>query len=224
MDRLRSPGGCPWDREQTHESLATYLLEETYETLEAIDSGDRDHLREELGDLLLQVVFHARIAGEHPADPWTIEEVAAGIRDKLVRRHPHVFGDATASTAAHVEARWEAMKSAEKGRTSALDGIPATLPALALATTTLSRAERAGVAARVGEAVEQPGDTDEVGDALLALVVRARAHGVDAEQALRRSVARYAERVRAIEAEGRAAPASAGSSSPEAASRRGRRR
>ena len=97
MDRLRSPGGCPWDAEQTHESLVTYLLEETYETIEAIETGDRDHLREELGDLLLQVVFHARIAQEHPEQPWSIDDVAADIVAKLVRRHPHVFGLMTAS-------------------------------------------------------------------------------------------------------------------------------
>ena len=149
MDQLRSPGGCPWDAQQTHDSLATYLLEETYETLEAIDSGDRVHLREELGDLLLQVVFHARIATEHPDDPWTIDDVAAEISDKLVRRHPHVFGDATARSAAHVEAAWDRLKAAEKQRTSALDGIPAALPALSLATKTIGRAERAEVGAPV---------------------------------------------------------------------------
>jgi XTP/dITP diphosphohydrolase len=119
MDRLRSPGGCPWDREQTHASLAPYLLEETYETLEAIDSGDRAHLREELGDLLLQVVFHARVAAEHPLDPWTVDDVAAGITDKLVRRHPHVFADASAESAAHVEAAWDRLKAPEKERASA---------------------------------------------------------------------------------------------------------
>jgi XTP/dITP diphosphohydrolase len=143
MDRLRSPGGCPWDREQTHRTLAPYLLEETHETLEAIDTGDLDHLREELGDLLLQVVFHARVAAEHPEQPWTIDDVAAGITAKLVRRHPHVFADATAPTAAHVEVAWERIKAAEKQRESALDGIPDTLPALALAAKTVSRARRA---------------------------------------------------------------------------------
>lgn len=206
MDRLRSPGGCPWDAEQTHDSLATYLLEETYETLEAIDSGDRDHLREELGDLLLQVVFHARVAAEHPDAPFTIDDVAAGISDKLVRRHPHVFGDATAETAAHVEARWDAMKAAEKGRTSALDGIPQAMPALSLAAKTMGRAERAGVAPRSPSSSSPPPPPsdrrveEEIGDRLLDLVAVARSSGVDPEQALRRAVARYAEQVRAGEA------------------------
>ena len=202
MDRLRSPGGCPWDAEQTHDSLATYLLEETYETLEAIDSGDREHLREELGDLLLQVVFHARVAAEHPDAPFTIDDVAAGISDKLVRRHPHVFGDGTADTPAHVEARWDAMKAAEKGRTSALDGIPSALPALSLAVKTMGRADRAGVAP---SSLSSPSpssdrsDENEIGDRLLDLVAVARSRGVDPEQALRRAVARYAEQVRTAE-------------------------
>jgi XTP/dITP diphosphohydrolase len=202
MDRLRSPGGCPWDAEQTHDSLATYLLEETYETLEAIDSGDRVHLREELGDLLLQVVFHARIATEHPDDPWTIDDVAADISDKLVRRHPHVFGDATARSAAHVEAAWDRLKAAEKQRTSALDGIPAALPALSLATKTIGRAERADVGVPLPpspfdvQADDAAPDENAVGDALMALVAHARAGGVDPEQALRRAVARYADQVR----------------------------
>jgi len=201
MDRLRSPGGCPWDREQTHRSLAPYLLEEAYETLEAIDTGDRDHLREELGDLLLQVVFHARVAAEHPDDPWTIDDVAAGITDKLVRRHPHVFADAVAETPAHVEAAWEQLKAAEKSRTSALDGIPPALPALALAAKTLSRAHRAGIAPPLPEPAQPPGAGDEeaVGDALLALVAHAHDQGVDAEQALRSAVRRYADRVRHAE-------------------------
>lgn len=206
MDQLRSPGGCPWDAEQTHDSLATYLLEETYETLEAIDSGDREHLREELGDLLLQVVFHARVAAEHPAAPFTIDDVAAGIADKLVRRHPHVFGDATADTPAHVEARWDAIKAAEKGRTSALDGIPTALPALSLAAKTMGRAERAGVSprpaerSRVPQVGEQADGEQAIGEALLDLVQLAQRSGVDPEQALRRAVGRYAEQVRAIEA------------------------
>lgn len=212
MDRLRSPGGCPWDAEQTHDSLATYLLEETYETLEAIDSGDREHLREELGDLLLQVVFHARVAAEHPDAPFTIDDVAGGIADKLIRRHPHVFGDATAQTAAHVEARWDAMKAAEKGRTSALDGIPAALPALSLAAKTIGRAERAGVsrpsARRASSEPRTPGSAtaeaasgeETVGEQLFEIVEHARRIGVDPEQALRRAVGRYAERVRAAEA------------------------
>lgn len=194
MDRLRSPGGCPWDREQTHRSLATYLIEEAYETLEAIES-DPHHLREELGDLLLQVVFHARIAEEQDEDAYTIDDVAGGIVDKLIRRHPHVFGDADAPTAAHVESRWDELKSVEKGRSSALEGIPAALPALALATKSISRATRAGVAP------ELP-DVDPalpVGELLLAVAARAHRDGLDAEQELRDAVRRFAETVRTRE-------------------------
>jgi len=201
IDRLRSPGGCPWDREQTHESLATYLLEETYETLEAIDTGNRAHLREELGDLLLQIVFHARIAAEHTDDPWTVDDVAIDIADKLMCRHPHVFGDATAETAAHVEAAWDRLKAAEKSRTSALDGIPASLPALSLAVKTLGRAHRAGVAPDPPalEAPADPSDPAAVGEVLLAMAHAARSNGVDPEQALRQAVRRYSEQVRRIE-------------------------
>jgi XTP/dITP diphosphohydrolase len=201
MDRLRSPGGCPWDAEQTHESLATYLLEETFETLEAIDTGDRGHLREELGDLLLQAVFHARIAAEHPDDPWTIDDVAGDIADKLVRRHPHVFGEADAPTAQHVAARWDAMKAEEKGRESALDGVPRALPALSLAAKILGRAERAGVAPALREpASVPPADAESIGAVLLDVVARAHRLGVDPEQALRQAVRTYADDVRALEA------------------------
>jgi XTP/dITP diphosphohydrolase len=195
MDRLRSPGGCPWDREQTHRSLATYLLEETYETLEAIEA-DPAHLLEELGDLLLQIVFHARIAEEDQVDAWSIDDVAAGIVDKLIRRHPHVFGDAAADSAAHVEARWDELKRTEKRRTSALDGIPAALPALVLAARVMGRAARAGVAPPPNREASM-----SVGDVLLAVVDRARVEGVDPEQELRDAVRRYAQQVRAVEAE-----------------------
>ncbi len=192
MDRLRSAGGCPWDAEQTHESLATYLVEETYETLEAIDTADRSHLREELGDLLLQVVFHARIATEHPEEPWSVDDVAGGIVDKLVRRHPHVFGSATAETAADVETGWERAKATEKGRVSAVDGVPMALPALALATKLVHRAEKNGV-----DVAAVDGET--VGDRLMALAVEARAAGLDPEAELRAAARRFAGRVRAAE-------------------------
>ncbi len=196
MDRLRSPGGCPWDAEQTHRSLATYLLEETYETLEAIDSGDDEHLREELGDLLLQVVFHARIAEERAGDAWSIDDVAAGIVGKLVRRHPHVFAGEHAPTAAYVAASWEQRKAAEKGRASVLDGLPTALPALSLAAKLLSRAQSHGV----DVIVPDPGPEGDLGDRLLALVAQARAANVDPEQALRDAVRRHAAAVRAAEA------------------------
>ncbi|HLN78575.1 MAG TPA: MazG family protein [Nocardioidaceae bacterium] len=190
MDRLRT--SCPWDREQTHESLARYLLEETYETLEAIESGEYHHLREELGDLLLQVYFHARIGSEDPDEPFDIDDVAGGIVEKLVHRHPHVFAGLDVEDAAEVERNWEHLKAAEKGRGSVLDGIPQALPALALADKTLSRAGRLGVAPEVTGA-------ESVGDRLLALVVEARAAGLDAEQELRDAVRRLADAVRAAE-------------------------
>jgi XTP/dITP diphosphohydrolase len=189
MDRLRT--ACPWDREQTHRSLARYLLEETYETLEAIEDGDPAHLREELGDLLLQVCFHARIGGEDPDQPFTIDDVAAGIVEKLVHRHPHVFAGLEVADADEVATNWETLKSAEKGRTSVLDGIPAAMPALALADKVLGRAARAGVAPAVG--------SDEVGETLLRLVAQARFSGLDAEQELRVAVRRLAGSVRAAE-------------------------
>ncbi len=187
MDRLRSPGGCPWDAEQTHESLLPYVLEETHEVVEAVESGDRAHLAEELGDLLLQVAFHARIAAEHPTAPFDIDDVAGGIVAKLVRRHPHVFGDDDADTPAQVEANWEAIKQAEKQREGVFDGIPLTLPALARAQKMLGRWDKAGgdpaaVAAAAGD--------DDVAAALLAAVDAARSAGVDAEGALRTALAR----------------------------------
>ncbi|MET0931433.1 MAG: MazG family protein [Aeromicrobium sp.] len=177
MDRLRRE--CPWTAEQTHDSLSHYLLEEAHETLEALDSGDGDHLREELGDLLMQIVFHARIAAEtspHDGGGWDIDDVAAGIAGKLVYRNPHVFGDETVSSADEVDANWQRLKAAEKQRTSALEGIPATLPALAYADK---------VVGRLGD-VDVSGD--DLGSRLLALVVEARSSGQDAEKTLRQAV------------------------------------
>lgn len=211
MDRLRSPGGCPWDAQQTHSSLATYLLEETYETLEAIESGDDTHLREELGDLLLQVLFHARIAQEKPAGAWSIDDVAAGIVDKLVQRHPHVFGDEGGDTgpwaekdaeddAEHVAGRWELIKRAEKGRTSAVDGVPMAQPALALAAKLLHRTEKLGVEVPMPDVnVPKVANAAEAGDTLMAMVVQASRVGVDAEQALRGAVRRYIDAVKQVE-------------------------
>jgi XTP/dITP diphosphohydrolase len=199
MDRLRSPGGCPWDAEQTHRSLATYLLEETYETLEAIESGNDDDLREELGDLLLQVMFHARLAEERDAGPWSIDEVAAGITAKLIRRHPHVFGDVQASSASDVGERWERLKREEKGRSSAVDGVPLAQPALSLAAKLVHRVEKAGVAVDVPSPQTVPSSADEVGDALFALAAAAREHGIDPEQALRDAARRYVDAVKAAE-------------------------
>lgn len=201
MDRLRSPGGCPWDAEQTHRTLARYAVEEVHELVEAIETGDRTALREELGDVLLQVVFHARVAAEHPDDPFDVDDVAAGIAAKLRRRHPHVFGDAVVRDAEHVSARWDELKRAEKGRTSALDGVPAGLPALARAQSVLTRAGRAGPAAEAaaGAAVRAAGTSHDVGQRLLALVAEADRAGVDAEAALRAVVRDLEAQVRAAE-------------------------
>lgn len=200
MDRLRSPGGCPWDAEQTHQTLAPYLLEEAYETLEAIDAAEPDALREELGDLLLQVVFHARIAEESSDRPWSVDDVAAGIVDKLVRRHPHVFSDGSARTAAEVEETWEHLKSAEKGRQSSLDGIPSALPALALADKMIARASRNDVAIEIDEPDLPDGlSGEQLGTILLGLVSVARRRGLDAESLLRQETVRFAERVRTYE-------------------------
>jgi XTP/dITP diphosphohydrolase len=195
MDRLRSPGGCPWDAEQTHATLVPFLLEEAYEAVEAVEGGDRDHLREELGDLLLQVAFHSRIAEEDADDPWSIDDVAGDIVAKLVRRHPHVFSDTDAPTAAHVEANWEVIKAAEKGRSSAVEGVPLAQPALSLAAKLMSRAAKANVA------VDLVG-SDDIGERLLVLVAEARAAGVDPEAALRAAARRYAAAVRLAEARG----------------------
>ena len=180
MDRLRRE--CPWDREQTHESLTRYLLEETYETLEAIERGDRGHLREELGDLLMQVYFHARIAEETDrADGgFGIEDVARGICDKLVRRHPHVFDDLSVEGADEVERNWERLKADEKQRTGLVEGIPRALPALAYADKVMSRAEKTDRPLAVPAG-------DDIGSRLLALVREARAAGMDAESELRRA-------------------------------------
>ena len=184
MDRLRSPGGCPWDAEQTHRSLAKYLLEETYEVLEAIETDDLALLREELGDLLLQVLFHSRLAEELPAGlRFSIDDVASDLVTKLVHRHPHVFADVTVSGVDELNANWERLKAAEKGRTSLVEGVPMSQPALALAAKLVSRADRAGV--------EVPIAGDGYGDRLLALVREAVAAGVDPEFALRESARAY---------------------------------
>lgn len=182
MTRMRQR--CAWKAGQTHRSLARFLLEEAHETLEAIDTGDLEHLREELGDLLLQVWFHAEIAAETGA--FTIDDVAADLIAKMVRRNPHVFGDAPASDdPAEINEVWQAIKAEEKQRDSVLDGLPPTLPALLLADKVLDRE------AREGRRPDLAGSTD-LGERLLALVDEARAEGVDPEQALRDAVRRLA--------------------------------
>ncbi len=206
MDRLRSPGGCPWDARQTHESLVEYLVEEAYETVESIEESDRDGLREELGDLLLQVVFHARIAAEDPDDPWTIDDVADGIVAKLVSRHPHVFGEATAETAEQVEANWHALKAQEKGRSSVTDGIPSALPALVHAGKVISRSAALGdalppmpSAAAAVDAMAGVDDEQGFGDLLMALVAVGRERGFDAETATRVASRRRISEIRRVE-------------------------
>ncbi|MEZ0164581.1 MazG family protein [Kineococcus sp. LSe6-4] len=198
MDRLRSPGGCPWDAQQTHTSLLPYLVEESYEVVDAVENGTRQDLREELGDVLLQVVFHARVAQEDPQQPFDIDDVAATLVAKLERRHPHVFAGQAA--AEDLQAGWDAIKATEKRRASVLDGIPLQLPALARAEKVLGRLQRGGL-----DDPDEPGEElteEQVGAELLRLVRRARAAGVDPEAALR--TATRALEVQARRAEGAA--------------------
>jgi len=198
MDRLRGPGGCPWDAEQTHASLKKYLLEEAYEAVDAIDSGNRDHLREELGDVLLQVLFHARIAAEHPTQPWQVDDVADELADKLVRRHPHVFADVSVDGSDEVDANWEAIKASEKQRTGPYDGVVWHQSSLSLATAVLRRAARAGIDL---EPQDAPTDEEErFGRELLRLAARAQDAGVDPELALRRVVREATQSQRESEA------------------------
>jgi XTP/dITP diphosphohydrolase len=192
MDRLRSPGGCPWDAAQTHDSLKPYLLEEAYEAYAALEDGDLTDLREELGDVLLQVAFHARLAEEADA-PWSIDDLAAGLVDKLVRRHPHVFAGASADD---LEGSWDALKSAEKGRASVTEGVPLGQPALSLAHKLQKRATRLG-------APVPP--YDGIGGELWDLVRRCREAGLDPEQELRAVARGFRDRLAAVEADVRAA-------------------
>ncbi len=212
VSRLRAPDGCPWDLEQTHSSLKRNLLEESYEALEAIDSGDPSKLSEELGDVLVQVAFHCQIAEE--AGTFQAADVIQKINDKLVRRHPHVFGDATASDAREVEQQWEKLKEAEGTRRSRVEGIPKDLPALAAAQLTQDRVARdgfewddiSGVLDKVSEEVEElkQANTDaerasEFGDLLLALVNLGRWMGIHAEDAMRQANIRFGERYQLME-------------------------
>jgi XTP/dITP diphosphohydrolase len=196
LHRLRAPGGCAWDREQTHASLVQYLTEETYELIEAIENGSRDELIEELGDVLYQVLFHADIEAE--AGSFTLEDVARHMRLKMEARHPHIFGDAVADTADDVVAQWERIKSVEKAhRSSVLDGIPQAMPALAVADKIVGRAQKVGV---TQESAPIPPTEDELGEQLLGMVAAARAAGLDAERALRGALRRLQHDVRAAEA------------------------
>jgi len=200
MDRLRSPGGCPWDAEQTHASLQQYLVEETYELLDAIAHDDRVALREELGDVLLQVLFHARVAAEDGAEPFTVDDVARSLVDKLVGRHPHVFaGSERLSTAGEQEVRWEELKRAEKQRTSSVDGVALGQPAVALAAKLVSRTARAGLPADLYP------DGDDTGAVLFTVAALAKLAGEDPEAELRATALRFAADVRSTEDAARAA-------------------
>jgi XTP/dITP diphosphohydrolase len=212
---------CVWTQQIGHRDLVPYLVEESAEVIDAVESGTRAELREELGDLLWQVLFHAEIASRDADDPFDIDDVARGLTEKMVRRHPHVFGDAVATTPEEVLVHWNAAKAAEKrARTSVLDGVSAHMPSLALAQKLLGRAAQVGVEpVRHHISAETPGDAGrssrdvvshprseaELGEALLALVAEAGAQGWDAERALR-------ERLRALTADVRTAEASAGES------------
>jgi XTP/dITP diphosphohydrolase len=233
MDRLRSPGGCPWDAEQTHRSLAPYLLEEAYEAVEAIEDDDLRALREELGDVLLQVAFHARLAAEAPPRVgFTIDDVAADLVAKLVRRHPHVFADAAARSPAEVVVNWERIKATEKGRRSVTEGMPRALPALTYAdrlqrkaaglgvppdliAPRLAAAETpaAAVAGLAAEAEAGPGDSPDdspeavAGELLFTTVAMLRARGVDPEAALRRAATGFRNRLATAESAAEAADA-----------------
>ena len=200
MNKLRSPGGCPWDAEQTHESLVKYLLEESYEFIDSVDSNDRIGMREELGDVLLQVYFHARIAEDHPIDPFSIEDVAREIADKLIRRHPHVFDGLSVSGTAEIIENWEEIKAKEKGRTSALDGVALAQPALPLVEKLLYRAEKYKVQLNLEKYESDVAATDaSVGAALASIIGWARDNEIDPENALRLFGRQLAEQIKEAE-------------------------
>jgi XTP/dITP diphosphohydrolase len=200
MDRLRSPGGCPWDAEQTHDSLRKYLVEECYELWDALHDGDRAAMREELGDVLLQVLFHARVAEEDRADPFSIDDVAAGLVTKLVGRHPHVFagGDPAVRDSSTQQVRWEELKQQEKRRESSVDGVPTGQPALALAAKLVGRTARAGLPPDL-----LPSGTS-LGARLFEAASSAKLAGADPEEALRVVARRFADDVRTAEKAARA--------------------
>lgn len=198
MNKLRSPGGCPWDAEQTHESLIKYLLEESYEFIDAVETNDRAGLQEELGDLLLQVYFHARIAQDDPQNPFTIEDVARGIADKLINRHPHVFGDVQVSGVAEVISNWEEIKAAEKGRTSAIDGVALSQPALPLISKLLHRAEKYGVSLDLPTA--QVNNEEMAVEQIVAIAAWATENEIDLDALLRQRARALMTQIQSVEA------------------------
>ena len=187
MDKLRSPGGCPWDAEQDHASLLKYLLEESYEFIESVEDNDRQAMQEELGDLLLQVYFHSRMAEEDATQPFNIEDVAKSVADKLIRRHPHVFAGTSVDSSEDVLENWEKQKAAEKGRTSAIDGVPLAQPALPLATKVIYRLNKLNYDLPISEPISLPSEInqDQFGQILLGLISQAVEKGLDPEAALR---------------------------------------
>jgi tetrapyrrole methylase family protein/MazG family protein len=213
MAVLRAPDGCPWDREQTHMTLRRHLVEEAYEAVAAIESGNDAEIRDELGDVLLQIVFHAQIASEEGR--FDIDDVAATIVEKLERRHPHIFGDATADTPAEVMTRWDAIKRTEKEAAGVLEGIASTLPALTYAEKISRRAVAVGfewetvddVWVKVHEEIDElkatdhgtPEAEDELGDLLFTVVNVGRKMGIDPEQALRMTCAKFIRRFTEME-------------------------
>lgn len=215
MARLRRPDGCRWDQAQTHVSLLPYLIEEAYEVVEAIESGDPGRLREELGDLLVQVYFHAQIASE--AGQFSVDDVAADTSEKLIRRHPHVFGEKKELNPSQVRDQWERIKVESKEKESVLAGVPRTMPALLLAYRVGEKAggvgfdwkdprdifdkfrEEAGEFEREFDVQDKDGMADELGDLMFALVNLARRVGIDPEHALRRTVGRFIDRFGYIE-------------------------
>ena len=204
MDRLRSPGGCAWDAEQTHQSLIKYLLEESYEFIDAIETDDRAGMREELGDVLLQVYFHSRIAQDHPTDPFSIEDVARAIADKLISRHPHVFENLAVSGTEEIIENWEAIKAREKGRTSAIDGIAMAQPALPLVAKIFYRAEKYKVDLDVPQfESEQEVNEKSVGEALASVIGWAHENGIDPENALRAQAREMIRQIQAAEQQGK---------------------
>ncbi len=205
--KLRAPGGCPWDAEQTHRSLVQYLLEETYELIDALEAGDRDEVIEELGDVLYQVIFHSDLGSTGTmGEPFTLEDVAQFMEQKMRSRHPHVFGTAeelekfAAETGDDVMQNWDSHKKREKpGRTSILDGVPQAMPALALANKVMNKAEKAGILEKSTEPVVPMESEDDLGKLLLAIVASARAVGLDPERALREATRELQAEIRASE-------------------------
>lgn len=191
MNTLRSPGGCPWDAEQTHESLLKYLLEESYEFVESIETGNRADMREELGDILLQVYFHSRIAQEHESEPFNVDDVAKAVADKLISRHPHVFSDVKVDSSSDVLENWERIKREEKGRTSAHDGVPIGQPALSLATKLVYRAQKNKLSTPKHPNREIAPDEEALGRELLSLISWAVENQLDPEVALRKAALEF---------------------------------